>query len=321
MLSVEVGGKAFPVPRELLLKSAYFEGLLATNPEQIVVQRSRYGFRHVLEFLYDDTYSVPKEHLRELDFYGVPYPRYSTERDDSIKVYVRGEKFKLPARHLILNSKYFAEELPRLYVGQDLHLDRSPEGFRHVLQRMSDCHYVIPYEYRKERNFYGVQEIVWLEDSLLTISNFGRKYCINYKNACKSPFLKSFIDKYESLPFFYTGAQVFERVIDSLAHPASTQIPLERDKLLYERFQIKHDRYYCKSYRKCVISGCEVFLKCLNSSDGWSAKANHDYCPRHTCELCKKKKEWGSSYCVEHTCSSRRCVKQVVEGGKCAEHQ
>lgn len=321
MLSIEMGGKAFSVPRELLLKSAYFGGLLLTNPEQIVVQRSRYGFRHVLEFLYDDTYSVPNEHLRELDFYGVPYHHYSAERDDDVKVYVRGEKFKLLAKFLILNSKYFAEELPRLYVGQDLHLDRSPEAFRHVLRRMSNCHHFIPYEYREERKFCGVQEIIWLGDSLLTISNFGCEYRIIYKNACKSPFLKSFLDKYESIPWFYCDSQVFERVIDSLSHSILAQISIEKDKPLYERFQIKHDHYYYKSYRKCAINNCELFLKRLDSSDGWSAKSNHDYCPIHTCNLCKKGKESGSSYCVEHTCSSWRCLKQVVEGGKCAEHQ
>lgn len=318
MLLVEVGGKPFSVPRELLLKSVYFEGLLATNPEQIVVQRSRYGFRHVLEFLYDDTYPVPKKHLRELDFYGVPYPRYSAERDDDVKVYVHGEKFKLLAKHLILNSKYFAEELPRLYVGQDLHLDRSPEGFRHALTRMSDCHYVIPFDYREERKFYGVQEIVWLDTTFVTIT-CDTEYQLTYKQVCESPYLKSLLDKYESLPFFHCTRKQFERVVHYLKQ--QSRIPLECDRNVYELLQLEHDRYYIESWEPCCAGHCKGLIKVLRCPDGWVSLTNRYYCPVHTCNLCKNQKESGSSYCTEHTCSSWRCNDQVVEGGKCAKHQ
>lgn len=320
MLTLHVGGKSFSVPRELLLKSVYFEGLLATNPEQIIVPRSRYGFRHVLEFLYDDTYPVPNEHLRELDFYGVPYHHYSAERDDNVKIYVRGEKFKLPAKFLILNSKYFAKELPILYVGQDLYLDRSVEGFRHVLQRMSNCYHVIPYEYREEYKFYGVQEIVWLENTLLTVT-CGTEYQLSYKQACESPYLKSILDKYESLPRFNCIQEQFERVMQYLKQSPNVRMALECDRSIYELFGLKPDRYYIESWRKCSAHVCSSFTNILESVDGWFAANNRYYCPSHTCNLCKNQKESGSSYCKEHTCSSWRCVKQVTEGGKCVEHQ
>lgn len=321
MLSIEVGGKVFPVPREILLKSPYFELLLSLDPEKIVVNRSRRGFRHVLEFLYDDNYSFPATHFHELDFYGVPYHHYSAERNDKIDVYIRGVKFKLQAKHLILNSKYFEKELPQLYVGQDLHIDRDPVGFRHILNRMSDCHYIVPRDYRKERKFYGVQEIVWLDKTIVTINNFGSDYRIFYQHACRSPYLKSFLDKEEALPPFSCIQEGFERVIQYLRQSANARLALIEDEFIYQLLQLKPDRYFIESWKPCCSVNCNALLKHLDSKDGWSAGRNRFYCPKHTCAACEKERKSDSNYCTDHTCSSKKCIDQVVKDGKCEKHK
>lgn len=320
MLSVQVGGKTFPVPKELLLKSSYFEGLLITNPEQIVVNRSRYGFRHILEYLYDDTYTIPFEHLRELDFYALPYPHYSAERDDNVSVILQGVTFKLRAKHLILNSKYFAQELPRLYIGKEIQLERNPKAFQHMLARMSNCHHVIPDKYRGERQFYGIQEIVWLDTTLVPLRNMSQKYLFPYKVLCESPYLKKFLDRYEAVPNIACPTKGFERLLSYLQRSVAARVALQCDDFIYERFELKPDRYYREILVPCSFEHCQTLLKQQISDDGWYVKANCYYCPNHTCKQCKEPRE-SSDFCVEHKCKALFCKNLAVEKGRCIGHK
>ena len=50
MHNIHVGGEKFPVDESILLKTDYFTELLKIESEkEIVINRSRDGFRHILE--------------------------------------------------------------------------------------------------------------------------------------------------------------------------------------------------------------------------------------------------------------------------------
>ena len=82
LVQVSVGGKLFTSTKETLAKCAYFEGLLSTGDVEntLFVDRPSSGFKHVLYYLQDDHYLFPLKFKLELDFYGVPYPKYLQER-------------------------------------------------------------------------------------------------------------------------------------------------------------------------------------------------------------------------------------------------
>ena len=68
-----IGGELFKSLKSTLTKSHYFESLLNrwdVNMSEFI-DKSPVTFRHILSFLRNSEYSIPKEYIHELDFYGI----------------------------------------------------------------------------------------------------------------------------------------------------------------------------------------------------------------------------------------------------------
>ena len=120
-MQVNVGGKIFTSTKDTLSKCAYFSGLLLTlHAEEIpFVDRPSTAFEHVLYYLQDDYYLFPLKFKLELDFYGVPYLKYSQAR-------------KTMWSRSLLEERSLRSRLT------DLYIEGTAKGFAHLLRRVLD---------------------------------------------------------------------------------------------------------------------------------------------------------------------------------------
>jgi len=72
---LNISGKIFRVPRDVICKSQLFDGMLADCDidSEIMIDRSSKLFKHVYAYLLDNKYPYPKKYYSELDYYLVPY--------------------------------------------------------------------------------------------------------------------------------------------------------------------------------------------------------------------------------------------------------
>jgi len=73
-IQLNVGGTHFETTRQTLEQIPYFNAILARwNQEEIFVDRSAYGFDHILNLIRNPTYEFPRQYKHELDFYCLEY--------------------------------------------------------------------------------------------------------------------------------------------------------------------------------------------------------------------------------------------------------
>lgn len=79
-INLNVGGKEYNVPIEILNKIPYFANpikdynLILKN-EPITILRSPLIFEHMISFILDPKHPYPDEYAYELDFYGIEYDK------------------------------------------------------------------------------------------------------------------------------------------------------------------------------------------------------------------------------------------------------
>jgi len=79
MIKLNVSGRKFKVPCDILSKSQLFAGLFSDCPTdgEITVARSPKLFEHVLAYLFDNKYPYPRKYYSELDYYLISYEKSS----------------------------------------------------------------------------------------------------------------------------------------------------------------------------------------------------------------------------------------------------
>lgn len=97
MNEINVGGKLFLIPIEILNEIPYFKNV-DTNT---FIPRSSIIFEHVLSFILDGKYQYPKRFVYELDFYGIKYDS-SQLYDPEIKI---NNGFKVVNENIITTNK------------------------------------------------------------------------------------------------------------------------------------------------------------------------------------------------------------------------
>ena len=86
IISLDVGGVLFRTTQTTLIKAGFFNVFFArweelNYNETHFIDRDGEGFKHVLNFLRDPNYKVPKEYIYELDFYDVKYDKYDIRKN------------------------------------------------------------------------------------------------------------------------------------------------------------------------------------------------------------------------------------------------
>lgn len=284
-VQVNVGGKLFTSTKDTLCKCAYFAGLFATgNPEDIpFVDRPSSGFKHVLYYLQDDRYSFPLQFSLELDFYGVPYPKYSLMRkNDLINILVTGEKFSVKASRLMKNSPFFEKKLSQLYAGADLRLRESAKAFSHFLQRIYDHEHYIPIEYKTEFEKYKGPAIEWTPDTTVTHLVNGTKVYTPYHILVNIPYLKSWLET-GFVPHLNIPLKAWQNIIDYLccSYPA-----LLSHYRWYEKLKVIPSVWHRVDYRQCPTVGCNRTLKRIIGKDLLAYDSGPQFCNEHACALC-----------------------------------
>ena len=74
-IKLNVGGKIFETTKTTLVQSTYFQTMIDRwKMEEIqFLDRSSEGFEHILNYLRNTQYVIPKQYLYEIDFYGIEY--------------------------------------------------------------------------------------------------------------------------------------------------------------------------------------------------------------------------------------------------------
>lgn len=295
---INVGGKLFTSTKDTFSKCAYFAGLFATGePEDIpFVDRPSTGFKHVLYYLQDDRYPFPIEFALELDFYGVPYPKYSQMRKkDVVNVFVAGEKFTVKAHHLMKNSPYFEKKLSQLYVGADLRLRESAKTFSHFLQRIYDRKHYIPIEYKEEFEKYQGPAIEWAEDTVVTHLVSGTESYTRYSVLAKIPFLTDWLAT-GFVPEINVPIKAWQNITNhlSLGYPA-----LLSYYEWYEELKVVPVGWYRVVYNRCPASGCNTILKCIVEKRFISHLSPPQHCEKHGCTKCNEYAKM-NNLCLNH---------------------
>lgn len=157
MITIRFDDGEITVRKITLEKCDYFHNIFQLNPEDTVIDMYDYNksladFRYVLNFLITSNPIIPYQIHQEIDFYGVNYPRYNTEDDYPVTLIVRGVKFKCNSLLLMQKFAYINDILIAYYIGSQIHIDRDPKEFKHILCRISDSKYVIPSKYAEKLN-------------------------------------------------------------------------------------------------------------------------------------------------------------------------
>lgn len=85
---LDVGGKIFKTTRSTLSHATYFTSLFERwqykPDEPYFIDRDEEGFKHVLRYLRDNNYDIPKEYHYELEFYGINYVEKEIEEEKTV---------------------------------------------------------------------------------------------------------------------------------------------------------------------------------------------------------------------------------------------
>lgn len=112
---LNVSGKVFRVPHDIICKSQLFNGML-TDCEinyEIMIDRSAKLFKHVYAFLLDDKYPYPRKYYSELDYYLVPYnidllydPNTTLKNELKLMISNSSEQLNIKIRNIYDRLKY-----------------------------------------------------------------------------------------------------------------------------------------------------------------------------------------------------------------------
>ena len=117
-------------------------------------------------------------------------------------------------------SEFFNKNIPKLYVGEVYIIDLSIEGFHHILKRIYDDHYIIPYKFNSERLHYGVRPLNLDDELMIEINNSGRTYHLSSKVLMKSPKFTQLLVDYESIPPLQFEVKGFKQLIACMMNHA-----------------------------------------------------------------------------------------------------
>lgn len=85
---LDVGGTIFKTTRSTLSNAAYFTSLFERwiyNPDEpYFIDRDDEGFKHILRYLRDNNYDIPKEYHYELDYYGIKYVEKEIKEEKTV---------------------------------------------------------------------------------------------------------------------------------------------------------------------------------------------------------------------------------------------
>ncbi len=85
---LDVGGTIFKTTRSTLSHSAYFTSLFERwqykPDEPYFIDRDDEGFKHVLRYLRDNNYDIPKEYHYELEFYSINYVEKEIKEEKTV---------------------------------------------------------------------------------------------------------------------------------------------------------------------------------------------------------------------------------------------
>lgn len=87
---LDVGGTIFKTTRSTLSHATYFTSLFDRwqykPDEPYFIDRDDDGFKHVLRYLRDNNYDIPKEYHYELEFYGINYVKKEEDNEEKTVV-------------------------------------------------------------------------------------------------------------------------------------------------------------------------------------------------------------------------------------------
>ena len=291
-IEIQVRHKRFIIPSSLVAKSSY----LSTNYG--VIDRSAMIFKHVLEYLYDQTYPYPIEHLDELQYYGIDYPKYSVERADMVTIINYGA---FRANILMAGSTYLHQELSKLYVGESLNIECSSKAVKHILRRILDAHYVIPYEHIDEAKFFGVQKLTLTDKTMMKINVSGVIFEVEANILCKIPLFEKQIEEdgaVKPIMNVYYSADSPKGLVDVINYVTGNYYPNYKYVRLYSYLGLYPTNFVNVAYEKC--RQCMSIVKKYISSNGdwnWGYSA---YCRLHRCYLCNRSRS-GSQIIAKNT--------------------
>jgi hypothetical protein len=156
IITIQTSDKTFKTTQKVLTESPYFRDLFkkqAITPI-IFIDTSGEVFEHVLEYLQNHRYPIPKDFVYALELYGIHH-NIATPEEYSMKINVGGTIFEM--------SESISDKIPRLrylYANKNdmvydknnvPFVDGSPKVFKHILEHMRNRKYTIPKKY-----LYGI---------------------------------------------------------------------------------------------------------------------------------------------------------------------
>lgn len=208
-------------------------------------------------------------------------------------------------------------------MGEVYTLDRSIEGFHHILKRIYDDHYIIPYKFNNERLHYDVRPLNLDDELMIEINNSGRIYHLSSKVLMKSPKFKQLLVDYESIPPLQFPVKGFKQLISALMNHAEVLrkpfiMAEEKYKSIFNWAEIIPDLYYTPIYYKCEKCLCIIKTKQFKDDDKEYCYT-HITCRKHRCDICNFSAEGLSKYCKFHKCGE--CSDQIINGKTtCKKH-
>ena len=318
-VKLNISGQIFVTKRSNLEKSSYLLSLVSNNNE-VLIDGSAKAFHHILAFLRNSKYVIPERYLSEMKFYDIEYRKYGIYSDEIVTLNVSGTEFHVQANILMSGSTFFDERIGEMWIGTTLYIDRSIEAFEHILKRIYDDSYVIPYQYQSERQYYGVRPLNFERLIMIEVNNAGKSYKFDAAILMKSPTFKRLLTEHESIPPLTFPTKGFEQLMNLLMRYISSPLIIERKyKSIMEWAEIIPDIYCEVIYRECKRCSNIIKIICFRNSDNVSCYPR-ETCLNHSCADCNFPTAHSlTKYCDQHKCEM--CYERVVDDKKrCKEH-
>lgn len=261
MLTINVSGRLFYTTKRTLEAIPYIKDLLEL-PGEIFIDRNPNAFECILNYIRDNHNTIPSKYIYEINFYNIDYPKYTKDNLSIVTVIVQDTKFYLKSGWLMRNSIYFAETIKDLFIGTDVYLDIPVEGFRHILHRMYDDMYSIPFEYAKLIKFFGVSNIDLGKEYVTTLTINNKEFHVSSTLLFKIPFVRFHIREFGYVPrILYDGddeKDLLRNIIEVCKGYMHNPKPNIIYKDIFNRLEIKYNElYYIKpSNRVCEHCDC-----------------------------------------------------------------
>lgn len=150
-IKLNVGGKIFETYQRTLIQSRYFNSMFSKFAEsksndEIFIDRSSELFEHVLNYLRDSSFKIPKKCYPEFLFYGIDWP--SMNKFVQQKQLTATNENKFHADHCVISETNLLNKcikverkVPKLigttYLGQLTHSSHDCSEFKTIIQNIS----------------------------------------------------------------------------------------------------------------------------------------------------------------------------------------